>query len=131
MTDRDWSRFTKALTRLGVALDQPQSHERIKIFWEALKTTRIEAIEWAALEAEKKLVWFPKPKELSDLAAMAPLPQLPESEGKEVTLIEQIDPPEVQKQRLRELVERLNGSFGTSFRVVEDNGKVVMAGGGR
>jgi len=131
MTDDEWGRFVQAMSRLELALDQPQSKARINIFWDALRTTRIEAVEWAALEAEKKLVWFPKPKELSDLAAMAPLPRLPESEGEDVKLLVQIDPPEVQRNKLRELAETLNGSFGTSFKVADENGRVKLAGGGR
>lgn len=125
MVKDDWGRFVQAMTRLEVALDQPQTKERINIFWDAFRTTRIEAIEWACLEAEKTLIWFPKPKELADLARMAPLPAL-ESHASEQSLIEDLQSPDEQRANLRNLAEKLNRDFGTSFAVGDELGRPVL-----
>lgn len=125
----DWDRFVKALTALGVTLDQQQSGERLRLYWDALRSTRIEAIEWAARDAAKRFVWFPKPVELSRLAAVAPLAvlRLPVADGP-VLLADPAKRSEDRK-RLREVAEQMNKSFGTSFGV-DDSGLVAKGSDG-
>lgn len=126
MLAKDWDRFVKSMTRLGVAVDQVQSNERVKIYWDALRTTRIEALEWACLEAEKRFVWFPKVPELRDLAGLVPVDLLPALPIKKAPQLEVLEQPEVIRGRLQAVADTLNGRYGTSFKVTEDDGRPAL-----
>lgn len=125
MVEADRRRFAVAMAGLGVAFDREPSAERMGLYWDALVDLRIEAVEWAAKRAIRELVWFPKAKELRDLAGLAPKPA---GVGRrisadEVKRLVELTPPEVARENLARIAAELNGSFGTALRVDESRGR--------
>lgn len=132
MTGADRARFSALMAMLAVAFDLALTEQRIKIYEEALRGERIEALEWAAKEAVRTLKFFPRAAELRELTGGAPKPvRAAVGRGAEVVLLEELTPPEVARERLAELAKRLNGSFGTSFAVDESRGRPELVALGK
>ena len=98
MTGADRARFSALMAMLAVAFDLALTEQRIKIYEEALRGERIEALEWAAKEAVRTLKFFPRAAELRELTGGAPKPvRAAVGRGAEVVLLEELTPPEVAK----------------------------------
>lgn len=132
MTRGDDIRFATLMGALSVAFDKELTEQKIDLYFEALADLRIEALEWAAKQVIRELVFFPKAKELRDYAGIAPRPRVPVVANQHQPLLEDLPTPEEAKRLLRELVETLNGKFGTTFAVGEKLGRpslVSLSGG--
>lgn len=131
MTERDRGRFAAAMAGLGVAFDLAVPKERISLYFDALRDLSIEAVELGAKEAIRQQTFFPKAKELRGYAESAGRRLRPQiSRSQEVKLIEDLTPVEEQRRRIRELAERMNGTFGTTFAVDESRGRPSLVSGG-
>jgi len=133
MTRVDVERFSVVMVMLGEAYDAPPSLDKIDIYFEALRCCSLESIQWAAKEAVKRCQFFPRVKELLDLAGIAPRSDRPALNRSEVKLLEVLTPPEEARAKLAELATRFNDEMGTAFVVGEELGrpKLVSIRGGK
>ena len=67
MTNKDKPQFLQILTGLSDLYNAELSRVSITLFWEALKTHRIDLISVAASEHVKHSKWMPKPSEFLDI----------------------------------------------------------------
>jgi hypothetical protein len=132
MTVADKQRFAVAMGKLGIAFDSVPTTQRMGIYFEALESEPLWAVEWAVKEAIRCCGFFPRVKELRDLARIAPRPaSLRIERPEERTLLEDLTPVEVAKERLEEVARRLNGLCGTNFFVGERLGRPTLLSGKR
>ena len=126
--------FSVVMVMLGDAFDAAPSAEKIDIYFEALRCCSLESVQWAAKEAVKRCQFFPRAKELLDLAGMAPRSTVVEVTGRDaVQQLEILTPPEEARAKLAEMAARFNDEMGTSFVVGEELGrpKLVSIRGGK
>jgi len=116
----DVQRFAAAINWLGekfprTVQGEPQpvklSKSDMRDYFDALSDFRIEKIEWAAKEYFKAGKYFPKPVDLREYAKAAPTI----APKKDQKLLDDLTPPEVARQRLREIMEGLDSKFGTTL----------------
>lgn len=122
MKPNDYERFAKMMLATAEAMDKDLTPQRILVYFDDLKHQDIRALEWAAQAHRRASNFFPKVKELKDLAQAwrPPVSQL--GQGKEVKLLESAEDRETKKQkdieRLRGIVaglEKLDANYGTKL----------------
>ncbi len=132
MRSEDKKRFSMAMGMLAVAFDLDLTQQRMAIYFEAMADEPIWAVEWAAKEAVKRCGFFPRAKELRDLCGIAPRPEGLRLDGPDPRpMLEELEPPEVARERLERVAEQLNRNYGTSFRVSEFRGRPSLVPCGR
>jgi len=117
----DVRRFAAAINWLGEKFQrtvngEPQpvrlSKPDMKDLFDALSDFPIQKIEWAAKEYFKEGKYFPKPRDIRELAKCAPAPQV---ENKPLRLLEDLTPPEEAREKLKEILQGLDDKFGTTL----------------
>ena len=87
MKPNDYERFAKMMLATAEAMDKDLTPQRILVYFDDLKHQDIRALEWAAQAHRRASNFFPKVKELKDLAQAwrPPVSQL--GQGKEGKLL--------------------------------------------
>lgn len=106
------TRIIRALTELAVTIGADFPTARHLGYLRALADVRTEAIEHGCREAAKVCEYMPTPAKLTELARLYRLPQPPP-----LKQLPDLTPPDVAKERLQALFNRLNREFGTSLKV--------------
>ena len=131
MTDEDKKPFAALMAGLCEVFNKECTKTRMSLYFEALRSSSLESLEYAAMQAIKTLKFFPRAAELSELAAMAPRRgpgSLTVTEA--LKQIPDLTPPDVARQRLAEIAQKLNAQFGTTF-VVENDDRPALASGAK
>lgn len=76
MNKSDFDDFSKLLVGVAEALEKNLSAERVAIYFNALFSLELAQIRFALSEHVKRSVFFPKPREIIELAALMPRPMV-------------------------------------------------------
>jgi hypothetical protein len=114
MTETDRKKFAAIMSAMGTVFSCDVPRALISLYFNALERLTIEQVSYAAQKAIACLRFFPKPVELLEYGRITPI----QINGKiePVLLPETITPPAEARQRLQNLFDELNRSFGTELK---------------
>ena len=123
----NYQRYMQALMRMLTALDLTMTDERKKIYWDHLRFVRIDALEWALRQCERRFEFIPKIRDIESIAKEAPVPESVRLANLGTKLLENPLPPDQQAKKLSEIAATLNQNYGLSMSVEMKNGRPVLA----